>query len=347
MSLTELSYWFRKFLPFGVLFCLISLIIFYSFKLYFIYLEANKPVILYTDPIFGKIDRPVIPHATASGGLQFVLDTVEGTPVTATEAAKVYFMPNATTKFGYREKIYLIAKSFGFDTNKIKHKLTDKIAEFDAEGKKLTIDVSNFNFKYESDIKTNTFITGSVNISKKEIENKAINFLKLIGRYPEELSKSTTNVIYLKYDPELGDFGNIEKVREASAVEVDFYRPSIDDYAIATPKFFSSQNYVIMTFNGSEPKVIRAQISFFEKSDAQFGVYPLKTGDEAWAELQKGGGMIIAGQEHIKKVTIKKMGLYYLDPDVYQTYLQPVYVFIGDDDFVAYVPAIKNDFLTE
>ncbi|KKP73718.1 MAG: hypothetical protein UR68_C0003G0013 [Candidatus Roizmanbacteria bacterium GW2011_GWA2_35_19] len=306
MSLTELSYWFRKFLPFGVLFCLISLIIFYSFKLYFIYLEANKPVILYTDPIFGKIDRPVIPHATASGGLQFVLDTVEGTPVTATEAAKVYFMPNATTKFGYREKIYLIAKSFGFDTNKIKHKLTDKIAEFDAEGKKLTIDVSNFNFKYESDIKTNTFITGSVNISKKEIENKAINFLKLIGRYPEELSK-----------------------------------------AIATPKFFSSQNYVIMTFNGSEPKVIRAQISFFEKSDAQFGVYPLKTGDEAWAELQKGGGMIIAGQEHIKKVTIKKMGLYYLDPDVYQTYLQPVYVFIGDDDFVAYVPAIKNDFLTE
>ena len=347
MSLTELSCWFRKFLPFLVLFCLIFLIIFYSFKLYFIYLEANKPVILYTNPIFGKIDRPHVPQATASSGLQFVLDTVEGTPVTATEAAKVYFMPNATTKFGYREKIYLIAKSFGFDTNKIKHKLTDKIAEFDAEGKKLTIDISNFNFKYESDIKTNAFITGSVNISKKEIENKAINFLKLIGRYPEELSKSTTNVIYLKYDPELSDFGNIEKVREASAVEVDFYRPSIDDYAIATPKFFSSQNYVIMTFNGSEPKVIRAQISFFEKSEAQFGVYPLKSADEAWAELQKGGGMIIAGRENMKKVTIKKMGLYYLDPDVYQTYLQPVYVFIGDDDFVAYVPAVKNDFLVE
>lgn len=41
------------------------------------------------------------------------------------------------------------------------------------------------------------------------------------------------------------------------------------------------------------------------------------------------------------------MFLGYFDPDVYQEYLQPVYVFIGDDDFVSYVPAVSGEYLVE
>jgi hypothetical protein len=324
-----------------ILFGLVFLILFYSLKLYFVYREANRPTVTYTNPVFGPIAAPRLTELTSSAGYNFILDTIEGVPVTATGSAAVYFLPDIPTRFGYREKIYLMAKTFGFDTETVKHTLSGKLAEFKDGRAELTVDIGNFNFKYANNIKIDSLVTGSVNISKTDILNKAVDFLRSTGRYPEELSRGTTNVIYLKYDAVLRDFINVERVSEASAVEVDFYRPSINDLPIATPRFFNSQNFVIMNFNQGEAQIIRAQMSFFEKSEEQYGVYPLKSGQVAWQELTDGRGMIVAGTTGIKDITIKKMFPAYLDPDTYQSYLQPVYIFLGESDFVAYVPAVK------
>lgn len=106
MSLTELSYYFRKSLPYFILFCLIFLIFFYSIKLTLIYLDSNKDVITYTNPIFGKVSLPEIPKSSSSAGLKFTLDTIEGQPVTATDTAKVYFLPQYNPRFapGFRQQ---------------------------------------------------------------------------------------------------------------------------------------------------------------------------------------------------------------------------------------------------
>jgi hypothetical protein len=348
MTLTELSYYVRRALPFVVLFGLVFLIIFYSFKLYFIYLEASRSNVTQTKITFGKIEPPKLPEATSSAGFEFTLDTIEGVPVTSTASATIYFNPESPTRFGYREKIYLMARTFGYDTEVVKHKLVGTTATFEDDGAKLDIDIGNFNFKYNGVdvLKTNDFVTG-IAMSKTDIVNKAIDFLKKTGRYPDELSRGTTNVIYLKYDPAHGDFVNVQRASEAQAVEVDFYRPTVQDISIVTPKFFNSQNYVIMNFKNIEAHVIRAQVSFFEKSEEQTGVYPLKTGEEAWMKLKAGQGKIVAGRAGTKSITIKKMFTAYLDPNIYQTYFQPVYVFLGDNDFVAYVTAVKDEYLLD
>jgi hypothetical protein len=343
MTLTELSYYFRKFLPYFILFCLIFLIFFYSIKLTLVYLDSNKTTAVYTNPIFGKIGPPVIPQSTSSAGLKFTLDTIEGVPVTATEAAKVFFLPQFNPRFGYSEKIYLIAKSFGFDTTVVKHKLVDKTASFIDNEKTLKIDISNFNFNFDKKVDSELFSSSQLTIpSKSEIENKAVDFLKKVGRYPDELGKGTMNVVYLKYNPGNQNFVNVDSRNQAQLVEVDFYRPNIDDFSIVTPKFFTSQNYVIMFFEGSDYTVIKSQIAFFEKSDEQIGMYPIKTGDQAWVELNNGKGLVVAGTQGQKNIIIKSMKLGYFDPDIYQNYLQPVYVFLGEEDFVGYVPAVKE-----
>ena len=343
MTLTELSYYFRKFLPYLILFFLIFLIFFYSIKLVLVYLDSNKTPTIYLDKSLGNISPPEIPQSTTSAGLKFTLDTIEGQPVTATETAKVFFLPQFNPRFGYREKIYLIAKSFGFDTEAIKHKLVDKLATFTDEEKTLSIDISNFNFKFDRKVDNELFSSSQLTIpSKPEIENKAIDFLKKIGRYPDELGKGTTKIIYLKYNPGNQNFVNVTNRNQAQLVEVDFYRPNIDDFSIGTPKFFTSQNYVIMLFEGNDYTVIKSQIAFFEKSEEQVGVYPIKTGEEAWSELNNGRGFVVAGTQGQKDIVIKSMKLGYFDPDIYQNYLQPVYVFIGEGDFVAYVPAVKE-----
>ncbi|MDO9027689.1 MAG: hypothetical protein Q7U68_02355, partial [Candidatus Roizmanbacteria bacterium] len=146
----------------------------------------------------------------------------------------------------------------------------------------------------------------------------------------------------LKYNFGNQNFINVDSRSSAQLVEVDFYRPNIDDFSVVTPKFFNSQNYVIMLFEGSDYTVIKSQIAFFEKSDEQVGIYSIKTGDQAWSELNNGKGLVVAGTEGQKNIVIKSMKFGYFDPDIYQNYLQPVYVFLGEGNFVGYVPAVKE-----
>jgi len=77
------------------------------------------------------------------------------------------------------------------------------------------------------------------------------------------------------------------------------------------------------------------------------GIYPLKSGDLAWEELTKGKGIVLSNPKEKKEVVIKQMSLAYLDPDFYQPYLQPVYLFIGEDNFSAFVPAVSFDYLID
>lgn len=348
MTLTELSYHVRRLLPFAILSCLIFLILFYSVKLFFLVIESNQPTTIATNPAFGKITGPILEQATSSAGLKLILDTVEGQPVTASDTGKVFFLPKSATRFGYREKIYMMAKSFGFDTERVVHRLVenDTRALFDDGQKTLTIDISNFNFEFNQRFDASLSASIETTIpSKKEIENKTIDFLKKVDRYPDELGRGKTNIIYLRYDQPLNDFVNVSRASEAKMVEVDFYRPDIDGTSTVSPKFFNSQNYLIVMFEGFNIRVLKGRIAFFEKSEEQVGVYPLKTGDTAWQELTSGQGIVVAGTSGTSKVVIKKMFLGYLDPDIYQNYIEPVYVFVGDNDFVSYIPAVSNDYL--
>lgn len=352
MTLTELSYYLRRAIPFFILFILLILILFFSFKLLFIYQDLNKKPTIYVNPIFNKINKPLLKESTKSAGFKFTLDTVEGVPVTATETAKVYFLPKQTAKFGYREKIYLMAKNFGFNSEKDKYDLLENNAIFKDDNKELMIDITNFNFSFKKDIKnldeeklqkSNFFVP-----FKKQIENQAIDFLTKINRYPEELAKGTVRVIYLKYDKEKDSFVNVEDKKQANLAEVDFFRQPINEVDFVSPKFFNSQHYLIFLFGENNTyELIKGQVAFFEKSESQFGIYPVKTGEEVWNELINGKGYVVSARIGVKDIVVKSMKLYYLDPDIYQPYLQPVYVFYDDKDFVAYVPAISNQFLIE
>lgn len=308
----------------------------------------NQPKSVITPSLFGKINPPEIKEATTSANFTFTLDTVEGQPVTTTDSAKVYFLPQPTTRFGYREKIYLMAKAFGFNTEEVKHKLAGNIALFDDGNQSLSINIANFNFKYDSKLKLSSLtLVSSFIPSKKEIENKAIDFLKKVGRYPDELAIGTTRIIYLKYDERLDSYVNVENRSEANLVEVDFYRADPDGISIVSPRFFNSQNYVIMLFTETGYEVIKSQIAFFEKSESQVDLYPVKSAELAWEELKNGKGKVVAATQGKKNIVIKKISLGYFDPDAYQSFLQPVYVFLGDNNFVGYVPAISNQYLIE
>ncbi|PIS15823.1 hypothetical protein COT62_01580 [Candidatus Roizmanbacteria bacterium CG09_land_8_20_14_0_10_41_9] len=348
MTLTELSYNVRKSFPFVIIFFLVFMILFYSVKLLLLYSGLNQPAQpVYTDTKFGKIKTPVISGSKTSSTTNYILDTIEGQPTTATLSANIYLVPPITTQLNYREKVYLIAKMVGFNTETSKYTLSNRTAVFSDDKQRVNIDVANFNFDYEySYAKDPLLFTNTQIPSNKDIEEKARDFLKSVGRYPDELSTGKVNIVYHNYNATANTLFVTKNPAQANVVEVDFYRPDIDGFPVVSPEYFTSQNYVIMVFKQSTFKVIKAQVSFFEKSDDQVGVYPLRNGDAAFADLKAGNGYVISG-ENKPTVTIKKMFLGYHDLDSYQNYLEPVYIFLGENDFVAYVPAVEKDWLEE
>ena len=348
MTLTEVSFYSRKFAPFALLFFLILLIFYYLIKVLLLTITPTQQITLYTDPIFGKIKRPIILDPKPSSNLNFSIDTIEGKPVTSTESAKVFFLPSAAAKFGYRERIYLIAKSLGFDTEVVKHKLDGKEAVFQDATQTLKIDITNLNFTYEYNFENEQQIFENTIIPpKKDSEDKAIDFLKTVGRYPEELAQGKSNAIFISFDPAARQMKLLETSFGSNMVEVDFYRPDQEIYPVVSPKYFNSQNYVMLVAYEGDFKILKAQIKFYEKSDSQIGIYPVKTGDAAYEALKTGKGLIIQNESAGSDIVIKKMFLGYFDPDVYQEYYQPVYVFLGNNNFVGYVPAVTDEFYTE
>lgn len=348
MTLTELSYYSRRSAPFVIIFLLILLILFYIFKLFFLYLGLNNPKRIYTNTVFGKISSPKIEKPIKTTSINYIFDTVEGEPISASETAKVYYIPPANTRFGYREKIYLLANSLGFDTTASKHKLVGSEASFSDDKQKLTIDITNFNFSYQYQFtgEEEFFLNNKIPV-REIIENKAIDYLKNLGRYPAELAKGKINLIYLYYNQLTKDLSIEQNPNKANMVEVDFYRPDIDIFPIVSPSYFNSQNFLVIIFSGDESKVLKAQVKFFEKSEEEYGVYPVKTGQTAWEDLKTGKGIIVSLPKDKNDVVIKQMFFAYFDPDFYQDYLQPVYVFLGEGNFVAYVQAVINEYSIE
>lgn len=352
MSLTQLSQYLRKYYPYGILGLLLFLIIFYAVQLIIVVVDSRKQTTLFINPIFNQIKKPYLTDASPSGALKYTLDTVDGRPIAATQSAKVLFLPQAETKFGYREKLYLIAKSLGFNTEASGYRLIGSLATFTEANQKLAIDIRNFNFDYKYSFETDKSVFENVRTpNQEESIEKAVEFLQTAGRYPQELSQGKTNVIFWKYEQDNSSMRHLENNIEANLVEVDFYRPDIDAsphaVPVVSPKYFNSQNYVLMMFkNDGAYKVLRAQVKFYDRSTEQIGVYPLRSGDQAYQDLIKGKGLIVS-QPQTSNITIRKMFLGYFDPDVYQEYLQPVYIFVGDGDFVGYVPAVSGEYLVE
>lgn len=351
MSLTDVSYYARKFAPFAVFFFVVILIVFYSFKLLFLLFSLNKTEVVRYNTRFKEI-KPLFvkKDATTSAGFTFTLDTVAGQPITATEAGQVFYFPPSKFQFDYLPKVYLMAKAFGFDMTVVKHKLVNNEAIFQDKTQRLAIDINTYNFRYDYDFRKDTELVEAAQTPDTEsAKNLAINFLKSIDRYPAELAMGDSTFIHMFYDKESSQAGVVVNPQEANMIEVDFYRQKVDQFLPMSPSYFNSQNYVMLmpNGNGSGAKIVSAQVRFFETSQTEIGIYPLISGQRAYEMLIGGKGILISPGSGKKKISIKTMSLGYFDPDTYQDYYQPIYVFTGDADFVSYVPAVSEEWVVD
>lgn len=346
MTLTELSVYTRKVVPLLIIGSLSVLIIYFSLK---IALRPSDPGQIQENPydiVFGKIPPVSAKEATPSSAFNFTFDTIEGVPVSTTDRARVYFIPENNRQIGFSLKTNVMAETLGFSVASTPGRVEFPTITYEDAKQKLVVDITRYNYEYQYALgDDDEFLSNLTPVpAVSTITDQATEFLTKVGRYPDELARGKPNIIYLNFDPVEKRINVSQSPDQANMVEVDFYRGDIDEFPSVTGSYFNSQNYVLMLYHSKGMKVVRAQVKFFESSEDQVGVYPLKSAETAWQQVLDGKGIVAYAEPDITNVIIKEMFLAYFDPPEYLEYLQPVYVFLGgkESNFAVYVPAVDD-----
>ena len=168
------------------------------------------------------------------------------------------------------------------------------------------------------------------------------SFLSGANMLPSDLSGTITHD-YLKIVD--GELVSALSLSEANFVKVNLFRRDYDDMPVVTGKPDQANVWAIMSGGSSSgQKVIASEYHYHSIDETQYSTYPIKTPEEAYTELQNGNAFIasVGLNEDGSSLKIRRIYLAYFDPDIDSEYFQPVYVFEGDNGFIAYLPAVSS-----
>lgn len=350
-TLTETAYQTRKAINWTILAVIAYIIlrIFWSIASS-VFLMIFPPKAPPPTHAFGKL--PIVqfpaPTSSPSGTLTFQLETIEGTVPKASESAIVYFMPKSAPNLLALTKATEFAKRLEFINEPIQEtKYIYRYDDQEAPLRKLRYDIvtRNFILRYLYDKDMGLFTERNIPLSDAA-KMEAKNILQTYNLYEKDIELGTSTVQFLKLS---GDtLTQTTSQSQADAVRVDFFRQTVADTQIVTP--YPGEGPISFVFSGSKSikkRVLQFAYTFWPMDYQTSATYGLKPSSLAWTELQNGQGYIVRYPKTTMTAVIRKVTLAYYDSIEPQTYLQPVFVFEGDDDFLAYVSAVAAPWVEE
>ena len=173
------------------------------------------------------------------------------------------------------------------------------------------------------------------------------NYLDTAGILPEDLSDAAANVQYVtnignSLQPSLGAL-------DADYVTVSLPRQGLEgrrDGEPTTYNFYGPNNYtsiyaVVGRDLDGQDVVVELEDVYYDLDTNNVGTYVLKPAAQAWQDLQNGQAYIV-NPRGVSNAMIRSVELGYYESHEEQEYLLPIYVFKGDNDFIAYVQGLDS-----
>lgn len=350
MSLTETAFYTRRTINWTIL-AVIGYVILRMFwgLVVTVYVAIFPPKAPPPNHAFGKLPVLSFPagQASPSGQLIYQLQTIEGSVPQASPSAHVFFMPKKGSNLLALSTAQGFAKRLGFGTTPIPEPSNKNIYRFDDTTNQLRhmwydIVSTNFIIQYDYRQDASLFLNNKVP-SEQEARSEGRNLMQTYGLYPEDLTGGDVRVTY--YRVAENSLQPVSSQSQADAVRVDYYRPNIASTKVVTGSLTEAP--ITIVFSGSsnsKKRILQFTYTYWPIDYQTTATYSLKTSTQAWQELQGGGGYVLRYPK-TPVVTVRSVYLAYYDSIFPQTYLQPIFVFEGDDGFVAYVPAINPEFV--
>ena len=296
-----------------------------------------KPTVL-----FGKLDAQVFPQNVTDQSLTYSVNTLSGYLPVLADQAKVFTIQTFTPDLLdlSRAKQAAAGASFTKDPSKISDTLFEWTNPSTTDvTTNLTMDIVTDNFNITSNYLSNTNYISTLQgfTDQNSALNDAQGFLTSINSLPSDidLTKTQTNLFSLKN----GSLTPIIKLLDAQAIRVIFHQKDIETLPIYYENPNSSNINVLVDANN---KILEADYIHQTAVTDNFSTYPLKTTEQAFAELQQGKAYIAFDDITSKDIAINNVFLAYYIGSQPQKYLMPIIVFAKDNDFFAYVSAVTD-----
>jgi len=296
---------------------------------------------------YGKLPKLVLPATDVPQGVSFTLETAEGSLPKMPTQAKIFFMPKPASNLLSLSAAQGKAESLGFNPNG--RQISPTIYQFGHRDNPSTLEINIvsgvFSISYDLNVDSEPV---SVRPPVSEIAASLVrSYLSSASLLPADLT-GTTKSEYLKLAD--GKFVSALSQSEANLVKINLFRKNYDNLPAITPNPNNANVWFIVSgVTDRRKQIIAAEFHYFSVDESQFSTYPIKTSEEAWRQFTEGKAStasIGAGKEG-DNIKIRKVYLAYFDAGVQTDFLQPIYVFEGDNGYVAYLPAVTSDYYGE
>lgn len=305
--------------------------------------KLNPPPPPPPDVLFGKLPRLVFPQAEPMT-FNYKLETpTGGLPTRLPGQFKTFFMPIKKANLLAYDAAQAVATRLDFIQEA--KKLSETEYRWDATepvSSSLTINIITgafvLNKRWQDDP---SYTTPTIYYTDAQALDRMYNLLSRVELLPEDIKDGGSSIQYLKADKD--QIVSAASLSQAHFVQVNLYRAPVDGVEVVNPSTKMGLITGILALQREDDRqFVNLNYNYYPVDLDRSAVYPLIGVAEAWQRLQKGEGFIAGVKPNTTNVTIRDITLRYYDPDTPQQFMQPVYVFTGDPDFTAYVPAIAD-----
>jgi len=294
---------------------------------------------------FGVLPPLAFPEQGQIATKQYVLETPNGRFPEFSDRAAVFFMPKTAPSLLNHEKALQLATKLGYvfppatvDERTYRFTLTEPLVST------LDLDIQDLTMTLQTDyLNRPDLLLKTESLTKFDAISSVKKYLTTAGTLTPDVATSAGEVIYLKSSG--GEVTSAAVAADAQYVEVNLNRPPV----IGKYKLYTSEGdkgvirAVVAPLKGMTDTIVYLRNAYHPIDESFFHTYPLRPVREAWNALQNGDGFIAQGAQ-LEKAVIRDVTLGYYEDLEGQMYLQPIYVFSGDNGFLAFVPALSSQF---
>ncbi len=343
MSLTDTAFYTRRAINWAILAVIayILLKIFWSIFIT-IFLIIFPPQAAPPNHAFGKLPSLAFPAtATPSAKLTFELQTISGDVPQASASANVYFMPKIAPNLLALNNAEDFATLLQFNPTPIQE--SKNIYRFNDPQyplRRLRYDIVSGNFIVRYGFEQDPSIFTEKGLpSPDAVQQQAANDLQQYSLNKDDLTAGTMTTTFLKLNGT--NLVPTTSISQSDAVRIDFFRGAIGDMKIFTPN--PDEAGVDIIYSGAtenKKRILELAYTYWPIDLSTSATYGLITSTQAWQELQNGQGYVARKPTSGNIAVVRNIYLAYYDSYDPQTYLQPIFVFEGDNGFLGYVPAV-------
>jgi len=360
-TLTETAYKVRQIIKYGSLGSVVFLVLWFLGVAGVNYWKATHPAAPPAPTVdFGILAKIEFPKEQGRPAIELELPT--GKMPVLPDRMTVYFAPAKRSGFLDPQTAIETASALGFIFKPEQPSETRYVwRKQDQMNSTLEMDITSGHFSLKRSWQNNPALLSVTNfVSDKQIITDASNYLSRADLLATDVV-GNEKVSYLKSNgatliPALS-------LSDAEFVQVDFFRNDIVEYGqtedgeedkrVVTAEYSFYRPYptqglirAIVSASGSvNEKIIDLSYLYTKIEYDTKGEYPIKTVTQAWDELKNGDGYVTDDGPKSGTIKVRRIILGYYDTESNHKYTMPIYVFLGDQNFVAYVSAVTDDYM--